>query len=331
MNMNLLKWFSHLRRQKGQTLLITSVLVTTSALRAVPVLTYTRPLARVGGKSAELAVSSYTAESGIERVIADLVFGANPVATSYITTGISTAGVVPLSISTPGYTPPIVSVNNQVTQVTVGEPEAFLTVDSTYIDPGLNDSTLRTLPPGTGYLVRLYNVRPGVFQVNWAYDIAGSTRIAIWRGIPVDPNTQLPIPAGRVTTMPTAPPLREVTSLPSATSVFTNPFSAEEDVYTILFDNSVDTNNATRITNSYGDDGSFSQTWIFAPAAKDYLITSVAGDVTVSALVRQIPGLVEPPNIDQSWSITNPSYIKNKIQVLSWVQFTQQQTPTPTP
>lgn len=329
--MKIMKILRRFAKQKGQTLLITSILLTTSALTAVPVLTYTSTLARVGGKSTELATSTYTAESGIERIIADLAFGANPVPTSFLTTGISTAGVIPLQVPAPAYTLPTVSVNGQTAQLVVGAPEAFLSVDSTYIDPGLNDSTFKTLPPGTGYLVRLYNVRPGVFQVNWAYDVPGSTRIAIWRGIPVDPDTNLPIPAGRVTTMPTAPPLREVTSLPTATSVFTNPFSAEEDVYTVLFDNSVDLLAATRISNTYANPGAFSNTWIFAPAAKDYLVAVRSGDVTVSALIRQIPGLVEPPTINQAWSPTNPSFVRNKIQVLGWVQYTEQRTPTPTP
>ena len=45
--------------------------------------------------------------------------------------------------------------------------------------------------------------------------------------------------------------------------------------------------------------GEADNTWIFAQAHKDYLITSTAGDYTIKAYARQIPGPTDPATREQ--------------------------------
>ena len=40
-----------------------------------------------------------------------------------------------------------------------------------YIDPGVRDPSMGVIGPNEGYLLRLFNLQPGVIKVNWAFDV----------------------------------------------------------------------------------------------------------------------------------------------------------------
>jgi hypothetical protein len=321
---------SFLRKQRGQSLIITVVMLTTGVLMLAPVVSFASNIVRQQKAVTDTAAASYAIESLMERILGDLRHGADAIPTTYITSGSDGVNVRVVQLTT-SYTPPTLTINGFTPTVIVDPPDAFVSSGPLFIDPGLADPTLRTLPGGTAYLLRIYNVKRGILQVNWAYDQPGPARIAIYRGVPLDPATNQPVPAGRITQVPVAPPVAEVTSGESDTFVQTSLLSVEDDVYTIVFDNTVDPGNATRVTQPFRATGATGDTWLLVDAHKNYIITIQAGTVTLRALVRQIPGFTEPPSVDLGWAPNRISFIANELPIYSWGPAEEPPTPTPTP
>ncbi len=184
---------------------------------------------------------------------------------------------------------------------------------------------------GKAYLMRLYNVKEGTLQANWAYSPAGSSEIKIWAGIPLDTSTGLPFPPGILNGAPSVNPTLTSSSVPAG-AVYnrTNPLTVDPatdgsgGVYTIVFDNKA---NATKTTAAFAASGGTSDTWVYLKSQKDYEVTATVGGVSVTAYVRQVPGFMEPPAIvsaggnsfTYTFSTTNVSFTTNEVSVYTWL------------
>jgi hypothetical protein len=318
-----------IRGQGGYLLPITILAITFGAMVIIPLLSYNTVVFRVDRVSRARELAIYAAEAGVKRVLADLIRGADAIPTTYVAEEPHQEGEPYQTFYiTTSYTIPQVTLNDYTPTITIETPSSSPPASQQYIDPGLANPDLADMPAGTGYLMRLYNVKEGILQVNWAYEPAGVSRIGIWKGIPVDPDTGEPYPPGRIDEWPVGPPILDTgPTPPSATYNQTEPISVEAGVYTIVFDNT--TGDFPKTTKPFAPSGNADDTWIWVTAYKDYLITSEAGGVKVRYFVRQIPGYSEPPSGD--WSTTNPSFIANGVYVRSWEIASPELTPTPTP
>ncbi|MBI4215979.1 MAG: hypothetical protein HY687_01095 [Chloroflexi bacterium] len=272
------------------------------------------------------------AEAGMNRVIADLIRGADGVATTYTTTEPHTGGTFQTYTITTAYTPPAVTVNDYTPTVTLSLPtasQAQPTIQQSYVDPGVTHPGLATVAGNQAYMMRLYNVKAGTLQVNWAYSPASSSQIKVWAGIPAE--NGVPIPAGALASAPQLNPILDTgTTNSSAVYVRSAPLTVDPatdgsgGVYTIVFDNK---SNSTKTTAAFAPSGGTSDTWIYIQARKDYIVTSSVGGVSVSAYLRQVPGFTEPPAValvsGNSYSYTfatnNVSFITNEVSVYSWI------------
>ncbi|MBF8267793.1 MAG: hypothetical protein HW388_1301 [Dehalococcoidia bacterium] len=206
-----------------------------------------------------------------------------------------------------------------------------------YIDPGLMNPSFATMAPDEGYLLRIYNVHPGLLNVNWAShasDYGEAKRsIQVFRGLVID-NDVVVLP-GRITDEISREDndlLVKAKSRPGEAFVRTGYIDVDRGLYTVVFYND---SSSTVITEPFAATGNPEDTWIYAPAYKDYLVDVQVGDVGLKAVVRQVPGPVEPPNLP--WSTTNISWIENLVFIQSWEpygvgpQFAHTPTPTPAP
>ena len=324
------RWSGLFRQgMRGQALILTIVLLTSGVILVVPLVSFAVTVVRVQRSNLQQVEASYAVESLMEQILSDVTRGADAIPSTHLTSASDGVTTTPIEVTT-SYTPPSVTLNGFTPTVTIiRPPDAFVSSGPILQDPGLADPDLQNLPGGTAYLLRLYNVRAGVMQVNWAYDAPGPARVAIWRGIPLDPATSQPIPPGPITTLPPALPVTESTSGATATSTHTTVISVEQDVYTIIFDNTVDPSNASRATSPFQPSGALGDTWLFVDAFRDYIITISAGTVSLRTLIRQIPGFTEPPSVDQPWSPTRITFIENEVPIFSWGP--PSATPTPAP
>lgn len=310
---------ARLKGQKGVALPLAIIAVALAALILVPVLLFASSSFVEQAHVQERARARLAAEAAIKRVIADLVRGADGIPTTYTTTSPHKAGMpYDTFYLTTTYTIPSVTVDNYTPVVTIQTPAAATVPTPTqqYADPGVTNPDLASLPQGYGYLMRIYNVAPGTLQVNWAYSPAAVARIGVWEGVPVNPTTGQPYTPGRIDRWPTDPPILDTGSSPgNVTYVRTYPIAVTTGgVYSIVFDNTRGSNAKT--TSAFAPSGGLSDTWIYAVAYRDYRITATAGDVTVTAYVRQIPGYSQPPT--GNWSSTNSSWITNTVLTRSW-------------
>ncbi|MBI2830152.1 MAG: hypothetical protein HYX81_03235 [Chloroflexi bacterium] len=315
------------RGERGLLLPLAILLLTAGTLLVMAVMPYLNTMLRVGYKEREQAMARYAAEAGINRVIADMVRGADAYPTTYVTVQPHRAGQPYETFTiTTSYTIPSVTVNNYPATVTISLPTGSQSKPATqqnYVDPGVVHPQFATLAYGYVYLMRLYNVKAGQIQVNWAYTPSGISRIGVWAGIPVSPITNQPYPPGIGDRWPLEVPILDTGFTPAnvdfnrTAAINVDPATDESGgVYTVVFDNSRGV--ITKTTKPFQPSGGTGDTWIYIKAYKDYLITSTAGGVTVSAYLRQVPGFAEPSTWQSAWSITNPSWITNKVYTYTW-------------
>jgi hypothetical protein len=313
----------------GQVLILAIILMAVGALVMTPLLSQLATGLGRGGSEREQRFKVYVAEAAINRTMADLIRGADGVATTYTTTEPNTGNNNVYTITT-SYTAPSVTVSDYTPSVTLTLPTSVQsqpTAFPNYFDPGITHPNLATVAPGRAYLMRLYNVKAGTIQVNWAYSPAGISRIAIWRGMPVV--SLVPIPAGLVITAPTNNPILDTGSSPSTATysrtvaLAVNPATDNSGgVYTIVFENR---HNVTLTTAAFAPSGGTSNTWVYAKAYRDYNVTATVGSVSVSAYVRQAPGFTEPPAVtgasptfSYTWATNNVSFITNEVFAYTW-------------
>ena len=273
-------------------------------------LVLTSTISRVQQKSTDASRRWFAADAAVDAVIGDLARGADALAVDYPVPNIQVNGIsMEITISAPSGVIPTPEF-----PVSGVPPER-------YNDPGLADPDNYTVKAGAGYLMHLYNVKEGTLQVNWAVEQPAITRIGVWQGRPIDPQTELPYPPGKINVFPVPPPLVEtVSNGAGATNNLTDPLliggvGLPEGIYTIMFDNTTGDSDVVALPFSTG--GGLSSSWIFAAAYKDYFVTAAdAEGVILNVYLRQMPGPVDPPV--GPWTPSNVSFMGNKVLIECW-------------
>ena len=329
-------------RQSGWILPLAIILLAAGTLMVVTLLPYLSTMLHKSGSEREQTMKRYACEAAINRVMADLIRGADAVSTTYITT--SPHKVKPrrpwkhyetFTITT-NYTAPSITINDYTPTLEISLPTAGQEKPSdqqNYVDPGVTHPDLAVVEAHHGYLMRLYNVKAGTLQINWAYSPKGQTIIGVWAGMPVDRRTGEPYPAGEIDRWPAGHPLAISMAGFRDSHNLTRPLSVDPDtddsggVYTIVFYNS---NGRAKTTAPFRPSGSTDDTWIYVKAYKDYIITATIDGISVSAYVRQVPGFSEPPAVEYvgsnatkdyvaNWATDNVSFITSEVYVYTWL------------
>ncbi len=299
-----------MNRESGQALPMALILVTLAMLLAASVIPQLHTISRSQVSAEKNLMAYYAAEGTIDVVLADLAHGADA--------------------SSEDYEIPNVTINGYTPDITISTPETGNAPDATknYFDPNTSDPELEQIPPGNGYLLRLQALHPGQMEINWAYRPAGLTRIGVWQG-------ETSAEPGQVLSWPDEEPIQTHTSTNSNNHLsFT---VSDPGTYDVVLFNPLwqeqqgggidsleeDTGNRGRgqrpndekTTILFADSTDEGHTWIYADSHKDYIIESTAGNVSVKAYTRQIPGIINPP---ASWSRETPSQIPRDISILSW-------------
>jgi len=324
-------------RQGGWILPLAIILLAAGTLMVVTLLPYLSTMLHKSGSEREQTMKRYACEAAINRVIADLIRGADAVSTTYTTTSPHKAGQSYDTFTiTTNYTVPTVTVNDYTPTLEISLPTAEQEKPSdqqNYVDPGVTHPNLAVVEAHHGYLMRLYNVKAGTLQINWAYSPKGETKIGIWAGMPVDKKTGEPYPAGEIDHWPADHALAISKAGAKESYNLTEPLSVDPEtddsggVYTIVFYNS---NGRAKTTAPFQPSGSTDDTWIYVKAYKDYIITATIDGISVSAYVRQVPGFSEPPTVEYvgsnatkdyvaNWATDNVSFITNEVYVYTWL------------
>ena len=199
----------------------------------------------------------------------------------------------------------------------VGAPaQVVRQITQQYVDPGLRNPAMARIASGEGYLLRVYYVQPGLAKVNWAAHTPnfsrGQKQIQVFRGLVID-DTQV-VPPGRITSRPPARGNDLIVSEKSRKPfVQTDFFEVDRGLYTIVFFNR---SNKTMIAEPFAATGNDEDTWIYIPAFRDYVVDSSVGNVGLKAVIRQVPGPVEPPGLP--WTTSTISWIRNRVSIQSW-------------
>lgn len=298
-----------LKDEQGQALVYVLIFLIVGSLLVASLVPFLGAGARRQVASREQVMAGYAAEAGVARIIADLIRGADALS--------------------PHYTDPEITVNDHTPTIDIRAATIALPSDQLYVDAGVRAPALRAIRAGQGYLMRLHHVKEGELRINWAYSPAGLTKLGIWDGL-TDQD------AGRIYAWPEEHPVATAESSDDfnhISVVITNP-----GIYTIVFFNppeiEEDPNeeepdeeepdedeeivlipNTDKVTSPFGPGGS-KNTWIYVRAHQDYIITAAAGEVSVSAFVRQVPGFSEPPVGE--WMADRSGWIANQVSILSW-------------
>jgi len=223
------------------------------------------------------------------------------------------------------------------------KPTPVRSVTHQFVDPGLRNPEMAVIPPGTGYLLRIYNVHPGIMNVNWAFapvlpsgqtyagdhDSNDAVSIRVYRGLVVHSDSTgswVEVPPGRVDRQ--QPPgqntlVAQAHVHDGGSFVRTGFFEVDSGIYSVVFFNDRETGDGFTVdSNPFAapgiddDTGIDERTWIYAAAYKDYLVDSKVGNLAARAVLRQIPGPTEPT--DFPWSPGNISWIENLVTIESW-------------
>ena len=229
-----------------------------------------------------------------------------------------------------------------------------------YIDPGVTDPDLATVASGEGYLLRIYNLHPGLMNVNWAFDPPISfdddgddddalPSIRVYKGLVVgdidldddddgcgddehDAIRTLVAP-GRITDQVSCDDdddhhhhnegntlMAGVSARSGQPLVNTGFIEVDVGLYTIVFCNGEwdddDLARSTVTTKPFAPSGDLEDTWIHAPAYREYLVLSILGGTGVKAVIRQVPGPMEPPL--QPWTPGNVAWTTHLVSIDSW-------------
>lgn len=305
--------------QSGYILIWSIILIAFASMVTFALLEYSSAAFRRQGSFYDLLLERQAAEAGLKRVVADLVRGTDAIDTTYVGVQPHTGGQPYSTFTfTTSYTVPSVTVNYLTPTITISTPSSSVmpSGQQQYIDPGVIDPDFATLPPGNGYLMWLFQVKAGTIVLNWAYSPAGTSRIGVWEGIPVNNQTQQPIPPGRVTSWPQETPILD-TGFSPGNAVFnrSTPVAVSgTGIYTVIFYNS--SGNTTKTTAAFAPSGGQTDTWVYIKSYRDYLVTVSVNNTTINAYLRQIPGYSRPPNT--GWGASNVSWITNSVYTRSF-------------
>lgn len=307
-----------LRDQGGFTLPFVLVMVALS-LVAVSSVTFLAAHFRSIASEEDGERIYYAMDAKIESVMADLVRGAD--------------------LLDPSYIPPVAEVNGLSPGLIVTEPGEAANPPpiQQYFDPGGRNPFLVSIDDDQRYLVHIFNVHPGVLQVNWAFDLvdteevddessdreggddrdkADGQKVEVILEVLVDIGKDRPGRANGCPSGALAALEKRKFDSPGAYSVSSGPIDiTEPGIYSVAFC-VAKLKNARLITRPFKPSGRLEDTWIYAIAYKDYKITAEVGDASLTAFVRQMPGPTQPPAGD--WSDVNISWITNLITPYQW-------------
>ena len=178
-------------------------------------------------------------------------------------------------------------------------------------------------------MVHVFNVQPGVFQVNWSFDVVATGEDPAGTVVLKVLKPDLLPTAGGGSGCPTGglqAPIAQLDfesagpySISSGGITIGNPGPGEPQpgTYSVAF--CVETlTGATLTTKPYKPTGGLSDTWIYAISFKDYRITAEAEGASITVDVRQMPGPTQPPA--GNWSETNISWITNRVTPYQWAR-----------
>ena len=281
------------------------VIVIALAVSAITSVTFLATHFRTIAKAEDDERLYYALDAAVELVLADLVRGADPTASSYVT--------------------PAVLLNEvSTTTITVSTPStAGPAPTQQYFDPGVSNPELRTIPAGEGYLMHILNAYPSqgtttsMLEVNWAITLVGAPSSAGGVTIKLFDNKG-GVPPDRTSNCPTGAALAQTTQGFSGVGVHSLRLGPVEltasATYSLAF--CLSSLNGSFTTNAYKPTGANDDTWVYAIAFKDYEITAQADGAGVTATVRQVPGPVQPPSGD--WADDNISWIANVVTPYEW-------------
>jgi Tfp pilus assembly protein PilX len=307
------------RGERGQILAWALIFLALGALVVTPMLGYASTVFRGQAYTFDRTQQQYAAEAAIRCVMADLAMGADAIPTTYNTYSPHKPGQPYTAYQiTTSYAASSVIVNGYTAAASIAAPQvgAVPAGSQQYIDPGASAPQLSSVSTGTGYLMRLFNVRAGTLIVNWAYSPAGRARVAVWDGLPVNPSTGVPYPPGQIASFPVETPVADSHwSNTTANSVRTPALATQEGkVYSIVF--FIYAGQAgSRTTQPFAGGGGADETWMYLAAYRDYLITATAGDVAIRGYIRQVPGYSQPPT---TWSASSVTWVPNRTFIRSW-------------
>ena len=183
------------------------------------------------------------------------------------------------SITTPSVLPAL-EVGGMPVEVSITPPIKTAPDTPQYIDP-----LVLVVSGNENHVFTIESVRAGTaLHVNWAYSPDPSTStINIYRGPSADGGI---LTDSAVFTM-------------SPGSLRIDPTVV--DAYTIEFEN----NGTTTVQSAgFGTAGDTNTTWVYVSSYKDYVVTSRAGNTTITAYLRQIPGPTDPPVPQQVYTLS---------------------------
>lgn len=202
------------------------------------------------GKAIDWSREYYSALSGIEAVIADLLQGKDALV---------------------GYTPPAIIINDLAVSLSISPPVEKRPIAYLYIDPGAGTG-LYPLPPKSHWLVQLWGIEAGsTIAINWAFiPVKADWKIAVFEGTDI-----------------TLKPVAEKEGKKSPGEL--EAVLTKGGIYTVVFYNE-DEKEASYSKPFSPLNGKENTWIYSQLSGREYLITSQAGATILKAYIRQIPG-----------------------------------------
>jgi hypothetical protein len=242
-------------KQRGQGLALVLIILAFGSVVLTALMAQVSSSLSASRASLGFLLTRHAAEGGIDEVLRDLLEGKDALS--------------------PGYTIPAPNINGYDISITITSPTAGAAPAGIYqyIDPGASYG-LASLASLADYYFRIDNVRPGSsIRVNWAFTPAGRP----WT---------LTLYAG---TGPAIVAKAQASMGPGALLVDGTLVSG--GMYTVEFSNN---SGVSLASSGYSPSGGVDSTWVYTQAYKDYIISSSAGNATISVYARQNPGPTEP-------------------------------------
>ena len=241
--------------QRGQGLALVLVILAFGSIVLSALMAQVSTSLRVSRGNQSFLLTRHAAEGGIDEVLRDLLQGKDALS--------------------PSYAIPAPNINGYDVSITISSPTAGAEPAGLYqyIDPGASYG-LASLAGLAQYYFRIDNVRPGSsMRVYWVFTPAGQP----WT---------LTLYAG---TGPAIVAQAQASIGPGALLV--DGALVSGGMYTVEFSN----NSGVSLDSSgYSSSGGAGNTWIYAQAYRDYIISSSAANAALKVYARQSPGPTEP-------------------------------------
>ena len=249
--------------QRGQALALVLIILAFGSIVVTALMAQVSASLSASRGNQGFLLTRHAAEGGTDEVLRDLLQG--------------------IDALSPGYTVPNPNINGYAVSITVSSPAPGAEPAGLYqyIDPGAPYG-LASLASLAAYDFRIDNIRPGSsMRVNWAFTPAGQPwRLTLYEG-----------------TGPAIVAQAQASTGPGALLV--DGALVAGGVYTIEFSN---TSGVSLSSSAYSSSGGAGNTWIYAQAYRDYMISSTAGNATLTVYARQSPGPTEPVTAQRVYS-----------------------------